>query len=160
MMKKFWNRADSLLTEKRVAICCVLLFVLSLLPVLAIAFYDHPCSDDYSYGLYAAQTVREGGSLWDILAAAARETRETYLDWQGTFSAVFLMALQPAAFGEAYYAITPYLMLGSLIFGSCFFCREVGVHRLSMSNSAWVILSAALCFFPVLFYGSLCSRSL
>ena len=71
MTKKLWDRFDKLLTEKRIAICCAVLFALSLLPVLTIAFYDHPCSDDYSYGLYAAQTVREGGSFRQVLAAAA-----------------------------------------------------------------------------------------
>ena len=151
MTKNLWDRFDKLLTEKRIAICCTVLFALSLLPVLIIAFYDHPCSDDYSYGLYAAQTVREGGSLWQVLAAAARETKETYFDWQGTFSAVFLMALQPAAFGEEFYAITPYIMLASLLFGTFFFCRELLVHRLSMSNWAWVTTSCALGFFMVHF---------
>ena len=96
MGKKFWDRADSLLTERRIAIACGVLLAISLLPLAVISFYNHPCSDDYSYGLYVAQAVRAGGSLGDILAAAVRETAETYFDWQGTFSAVFLMALQPA----------------------------------------------------------------
>ncbi len=151
MTKKLWDRFDKLLTEKRIAICCAVLFALSLLPVLTIAFYDHPCSDDYSYGLYAAQTVREGGSFRQVLAAAARETKETYFDWQGTFSAVFLMALQPAAFGEEFYAVTPYIMLGSLLFGTFFFCRELLVHQFSMSSWAWVTTSCALGFFMVHF---------
>lgn len=151
MGKNFWAKADRLLSEKRLAIVCGVLLGLSLLPLAVISFYNHPCSDDYSYGLYVAQTVRAGGSLWDILAAAAKETAETYFDWQGTFSAVFLMALQPAAFGERFYAITAYLMIGSLVFSNFFFLKEWCVHRLGMSRSAWVIVSCALCFFMVHF---------
>ena len=151
MGKKFWDRADSLLTERRIAIACGVLLAISLLPLAVISFYNHPCSDDYSYGLYVAQAVRAGGSLGDILAAAVRETAETYFDWQGTFSAVFLMALQPAAFGERFYAVTAYLMVGSLVFANFFFLKELCVHRLGMSRSSWVTISCALCFFMVHF---------
>ncbi len=151
MGKKFWDRADSLLTERRIAIACGVLLAISLLPLAVISFYNHPCSDDYSYGLYVAQAVRAGGSLGGILAAAVRETAETYFDWQGTFSAVFLMALQPAAFGERFYAVTAYLMVGSLVFANFFFLKELCVHRLGMSRSSWVTISCALCFFMVHF---------
>lgn len=133
MEKRVWKGLNGLLTEKRVAVACCVLLGLTLLPVAALSVYNHPCSDDYSYGLYVAQAVRSGGSLWEVLAAAAKETAETYLDWQGTFSAVFLMALQPAAFGEGFYALTPWIMVGSLVFSTFFFLKEVCVRRLGMS---------------------------
>ena len=151
MEKRVWKGLNGLLTEKRVAVACCVLLGLTLLPVAALSVYNHPCSDDYSYGLYVAQAVRSGGSLWEVLAAAAKETAETYLDWQGTFSAVFLMALQPAAFGEGFYALTPWLMAGSLVFSTFFFLKEVCVHRLGMSMWAWLTVSCALSFFLVHF---------
>ena len=151
MEKRVWKGLNGLLTEKRVAVACCVLLGLTLLPVAALSVYNHPCSDDYSYGLYVAQAVRSGGSLWEVLAAAAKETAETYLDWQGTFSAVFLMALQPAAFGEGFYALTPWLMAGSLVFSTFFFLKEVCVHRLGMSPWAWLTVSCALSFFLVHF---------
>lgn len=151
MKKRVWKGLNGLLTEKRVGIACCVLLGLTLLPVAALSVYNHPCSDDYSYGLYVAQAVRSGGSLWEVLAAAAKETAETYLDWQGTFSAVFLMALQPAAFGEGFYALTPWLMAGSLVFSTFFFLKEVCVRRLGMSVWAWLTVSCALSFFLVHF---------
>ena len=151
MRKTFWNRLDRLFTPRRAALLCAVLLGLSLAPLAAISPYNHPCSDDYNYGLYVSQAVGAGGSLWDVLSAAAREVRETYFDWQGTFSAVFLMALQPAAFGERFYMVTPYLMVGSLLFSTFFFLKEVFVRRLSMSRPAWVTVSCALGFFMVHF---------
>lgn len=151
MRKTFWNRLDRLFTPRRAALLCAVLLGLSLAPLAAISLYNHPCSDDYNYGLYVSQAVGAGGSLWDVLSAAAREVRETYFDWQGTFSAVFLMALQPAAFGERFYMVTPYLMVGSLLFSTFFFLKEVFVRRLSMSRPAWVTVSCALGFFMVHF---------
>ena len=130
MEKRVWKGLNGLLTEKRVGIACCVLLGLTLLPVAALSVYNHPCSDDYSYGLYVAQAVRSGGSLWEVLAAAAKETAETYLDWQGTSSAVFLMALQPAAFGEGFYALTPWLMAGSLVFSTFFFSNQITTAKL------------------------------
>lgn len=150
-MRKTRKGPGPLFTQRRLALLCCGLLGVSLLPVAAIAFYNHPCSDDYSYGLYVAQAVRAEGSLWEVLAAAGRETAETYLDWQGTFSAVFLMALQPAAFGEGFYALTPYLMAGSLLFSNFFFLKEVCVRRLGMSRWGWLITGCALGFFLIHF---------
>lgn len=151
MGKQVWKRIDGFFTESRVALLCAVVLGLSLLPLCGISIYNHPCSDDYNYGLYVSQAVRAGGSLWDVLVAAARETTETYFDWQGTFSAVFLMALQPAAFGERFYILTPYLMVGSLLFSNFFFLKEVCVRRLGMSRSAWVTISCVMGFFMVHF---------
>lgn len=143
------ERPGEWLTSRRVAVLCVVLLICTMIPLLIMAFYDHPCSDDYNYGLYVAQTVRTGGSFWEVLRAAGRKTAETYQNWQGTFSAVFLMALQPSAFGESYYALTPYLMIGSLLFATFFFLKAVCVDRLKMSKADWVILSCAVSFFSV-----------
>lgn len=151
MAKAFWNRLDRLFTQRKVAVGSVVLLGLSLLPIAWISLYNHPCSDDYSYSLYVAQAVREGGSLWDVLAAAARKTSEIYTSWQGTFSAVFLMALQPAAFGEDLYVLTPFLMIGSLVFSTFFFLKEIFVRWLSLEEAGWVFLSCALCFFLIHF---------
>lgn len=143
-MKKFFN-------DKTLAVCAVLALAVSFIPILALGFYNHPCMDDFNYGLYAAQAVKNGESIFGILAAAARKTAETYQNWQGTFSAVFLMALHPAVFSEKIYFLTPFLMIGSVVFGTFFFLHTVCVQRFSMPRSHWVILSCVLCFFSVQF---------
>ena len=143
-MKKFLN-------DKTLAILAVLALAVSLIPLLVLGFYNHPCADDYNYGLYAAQAVRAGGSPLSVLSAAARKTAETYQDWQGTFSAIFLMALHPAVFGESFYVLTPFLMLGSLVFSTFFFLKVLCVERFGMKRAHWVIVSCVLCFFSVQF---------
>lgn len=143
-MKKFFS-------DKTIAVCAVIALAVSLVPVLALGFYNHPCMDDYNYGLYAAQAVKSGESIFGVLAAAAHKTAETYQSWQGTFSAVFLMALHPAVFSESIYFLTPFLMIGSVTFGTFFFLHTVCVQRFSMPRSHWVILSCVLCFFSIQF---------
>ena len=94
-------------------------FVVCLLPLLYLSRYDVPCADDYIYGLEAHLTLIHGGTLADALAAALRHTVSTYHNWQGSYSAIFLMCLQPAVFSERLYCLTPWLMSLSL-FGGLF----------------------------------------
>ena len=96
------------------------------LPLLALAPCAVPAGDDYSYGTETHRAWRETGSVPAAVAAAGRTVAQTWHGWQGTFSAVFLMALQPAVFAERLYAITPYLMLTALFAGVSSLCL-VGV---------------------------------
>jgi hypothetical protein len=49
----------------------------------------------------------------------------TYNIWQGNFSAIFLMRLQPGIFGEQYYFIAPLILISSFAACSMFFFYTV-----------------------------------
>ena len=89
-----------------------------MVPLVVLGAYCRPCADDFRFGLYAHLAFEQTGSVWAALAGAAREVYETYFDWQGTFSAVFLFALQPAVFGEGLYWLCPAVMFGALFWGA------------------------------------------
>lgn len=115
-----------------------------LLPLLLLGRYAVPAADDFSYGAPAHLAYAESGSFAAAAAAAAEKTAESYESWQGTFSAIFLMALQPAVFSEGLYALTPWVMLLSLAIGSFIFCRAflAGLFGLSreLADIACVLL--------------------
>ena len=48
---------------QRIAIILAVLFVLSLLPVMAVAFYNHPRADDYTYGAVLRKVIDAGQGL-------------------------------------------------------------------------------------------------
>ena len=135
------------INEKWVAVIAILcLVVLCLLPLLLIGKYDHPCADDFGYGYDTHIVWKSTHSLAETLKTAVHIAHYTYYSWQGTFSSIFLMSLTPVVFGEQYYAIVPYLMLGILVI-SVFYLSKVLVHNIlkgSMANS--LILSSILLF--------------
>ena len=96
-------------------IILAVLFAAALAPLLAVAFCDYPLGDDLSYGRYVHDALAAGGSLPAVLCAAFRTVAHTYMTWQGTYSAVFLMSIQPGVFAEKAYAVVPFIMLGLLI---------------------------------------------
>ncbi|MGI5976289.1 MAG: DUF6056 family protein [Candidatus Limivicinus sp.] len=103
----------------------VVLLVMLLLPMLALGRYAVPSADDFGYGCAARLVFEDGGSVFSVLAAALGKVGRTYLNWQGSFSAVFLMAVQPAIFSETLYWVTPVLMLLTLVLSTFYFCKTV-----------------------------------
>ena len=81
-----------------VSVLMALVMALSLLPVMAVAFYNHPRADDYTYGAVLRKVIDAGQGLPEAVAAIAAYVRSTYARWQGSFSAVVLFTLQPGVF--------------------------------------------------------------
>lgn len=95
----------------------LLALVLLLVPMLKAAQYDVPSADDYSYGYRTFRAWEDTRSLSEVFKAAGDVVSSTYKTWQGTFSAILLFTLNPMIFGEQYYQIGPWLILGMLLAG-------------------------------------------
>ena len=123
----------------------------TLIPVLWIGYYDVPCVDDFSFGASPHRAWLETGSLLAVLRAAAQNVHRWYMGWQGTFSAIFLMSLQPAVFSEGMYRLVPLIMVGGLAVGVlsfswAFFRKWFGATRpqFLMVAAVWLLLSVQL----------------
>ncbi|MBQ8617746.1 MAG: hypothetical protein IJ418_09600 [Clostridia bacterium] len=116
-------------------------FAMSLLPILISAFYAHPLYDDYWFSSGVYHQVTRGGSIIDILRAAADMVKDIYVTWQGSFSAVFLFSLQPGVFGQDYYFLTTFIMLGLLIGSHVFLFDTILVKWLKLRKEYEVLLT-------------------
>lgn len=125
------------------ALLAVLLMAMSLVPILWIAKYNVPCADDYSYGLLTRHAWTETHSLLQVLKASFRQVKNTYVGWQGTWSAVWLMSLQPAVISERLYPLSTVMMLASLLGGLYCFLRVLVVRVVGESRSKCLVLWAA-----------------
>ena len=101
------------LSEKAIAWIIISALLISLIPLLYLARYTHPTTDDYVYGAEAYHTWSETHSFPQTLETAFKVTSDTFTNWQGTYSACFLMSLQPDVFGI--YWITPFILIFSFI---------------------------------------------
>lgn len=133
------KRPQSAVAKKSRAAIAILVAigVLSLLPLLAAALFDHPSADDFSYSdltHLAAQT----GSLADVLHAAAATSLEYMQTWQGLYSSAFALALNPAIFGEDWYAITCPLLMAVSAVAFLAFMRALCTNILGSPSKAWV----------------------
>ncbi len=102
---------------KLFTILAVLALLALLLPMLKAAQYDVPSADDYSNGLATFRAWTKTGSITEVLKAGWKRVHFLYYDWQGTFTAIFLFTLNPMIFGERWYMIGPWVILGMLLIG-------------------------------------------
>ena len=97
--------------------------LVSLIPLLVLGQYAVPANDDYSFSVESHHYFEETGSPLAALRGAWEQTWDSYQNWQGSFSAIFLMALQPAVFGFSCYRITALLMIAAFLCGTFLFCH-------------------------------------
>ena len=109
--------AEAGIPIKLFAILTLLALAVLLAPMLKASQYDVPSADDYANGMGTHKAWEETGSFREVLKAAGERVNEIYYDWQGTFTAVFLFALNPMIFGEQYYQIGPWIILTILLAG-------------------------------------------
>ena len=150
-LKKGWALSSSRCSERLLCMLLICGIAITLVPVLWIGIYDVPCADDYSYGTYTHHIFQQTGSLLEGLKAAVHTTADVYYNWQGTFSAIFLMSLQPEIYGEGMYRFVPFILVGSLAVGEFFFSwalfrKTFGATRSQflMVAGVWLMLSVHL----------------
>lgn len=130
--------------KRTMAIVIGVLFLLSLIPMFIIALYNHPSIDDFYYGIKTYHAVQDAGSLPQILSAAVEQVKETYQNWQGTFSAVFLFALHPAVFQDSLYSASTFLLLPAFLFSSLFLWKVLLRDCCKAPREAYWIISLVL----------------
>ena len=124
-----------------VGVAGVALLVAVLVPLVFISAYNHSYADDWHYGVWAHLALQRTGNIGVALITALQQAGNAWFDWQGTYSAIFLMALEPSVFGEQFYVIAAPLVLASLIAGTFFFTHVVMVELLGAERGAWLGLS-------------------
>lgn len=128
-------------SEKTWALFWAFVYVCSLIPVFVLAGYNFPCADDYGYSIYTRLAWVDTHSFAQVIAAACRKVAEIWLTWQGTYSSVFLMALQPGIFGDSFYAVTPWVILVPYSLAALYLFR--GIFEKLLGSERWLAVSAA-----------------
>ena len=141
------------LSNRNVAIIVVVFFAVSLIPLLLMSQYIHPSTDDYVFGAGTYHAVQAGGEkVGTALSAAASTAARMYHDWQGTYSACFLMALQPGVF-DAYW-LTPFILIFSYV-GATYWLMYLLLRRVFRATKAqYFIVSTTLLLMSIQFVAS------
>ena len=116
----------------------------SLVPLVWLGRYNYPTGDDYYYGAEAHLVWQQTGSIPQAISAACAGVAKSYQDWQGTYSALFLMYLAPNAFSNTAYHLVTFVIL-LLLCGSIFYLLRPLVCRfLPGTDGDWITISSVL----------------
>ena len=134
----FWHDAAA---QKRWLRRFILAIAVLLIPVVMLAFYARPSADDYVYAARTHAVVQQYGADWPRLLAAAWETTVYFFqNWQGLYVSGFILALQPAIFGNAWYGLTLACVLVPL-FLCLYACSRLIVNRLEPAHALALAIS-------------------
>ncbi len=98
-------------TPKRLSIFLTIVYIVSLIPVLWIGYYNYPSADDYSNGSSCRQVFVKTGSVMAAIGRAVKKAAEEWISWRGCFTSSFLSALAPNVFDVELYRITVWLVI-------------------------------------------------
>ena len=110
---------------KQIYFILLIIFIASLVPILTVGFSCFPCADDFSFGASTHAIWKNSHNIFAVIAGAIKVSAEKYYSWQGTYTSIFFMALQPAVFSYKMYVITPFIMCGMLIVSTEVFIRSI-----------------------------------
>lgn len=136
------------ISRKHLAILCLVGLCVSLLPLYAISFYNHPFYDDFGFSIRTHTAWRETGSIAQVVAAAFQNTVGIRQTWQGMYTPSFISAMQPGLFGESLYWIATFVLLSTFLHSLWFFLRTA-LRPLGADSSVISIAFACLSFVMV-----------
>lgn len=133
------------ISKKALAWGMAALFVLSLLPLLAVAVYNYPADDDFEFVLPAATAWVKTGSLAETLKAMVQKTAEKYQTWQGNFVSTFLFSLTPMVFDIGLYFLDNWAMLAMVCLTIGYMLKGFLIHFLKADKyDFWIVYSALM----------------
>ena len=143
--------------QNKMAVLLTIIYVISLIPIFMASVYAYPQADDWTYSWRTHLAWTDTHSLLEVGKAVVDTVKDSYANWQGTFSSIALMSLQPAIWGERFYALTPFIMIGMLTAGTLVFVRELfrkaaGTEWISVSMLVLIVTVQRMVCRPVAFY--------
>lgn len=124
------KKIQSWLTFKHLSILLLVLYLVSLIPMLWIGIYNYPTADDYSIGSNSHQAWVASHSLFQVLYHGILRAIEDWKIWMGYFTSNFLMAIPPSVFGERFYALTTAIMVGAISLSTAYLLHQILVRVL------------------------------
>lgn len=125
LLKGLEDNLTKWITPKRLAIFLTIVYVISLIPLLWIGFYNYPSADDYSIGSNCRQMWVNSHNIFAVLWAGVVRAVEDWLYWMGYFTSNFLMAVPPNVFGERVYVLTVWIMLSMLSLSTWYLLKNI-----------------------------------
>lgn len=136
-IKKLFNTKISSKNLYRIALCA---FIVSLIPLVVIAFYNFPSADDYSFTIDIYKALNSDGLL-GFIKAIFDNVKHFYFNWQGTFTAITIMSMQPSLFGVEWYFLTTFILLGFFIWGTFYLCKVICNDYLKLDKYYYKIIA-------------------
>lgn len=140
MASKIKWKLTHALNAKALFFLMLLVFAISLIPILGLSGVNHATGDDFGYGKLTHEAWIATHSPIEVIKAAGETVKGYYNGWQGTWLSVFLFTLQPEVFSSRAYIIVPCLMLALWLGSTGLLTYYLLVKKGGFSKEYWGIV--------------------
>ena len=133
----------------RMGIIVTVLYVISILPLLILSFFSYPVADDFAMAVDVHAVYAATGSFLQTIAKDFAMAWHYYTKWCGYYTSDLLMAMPPSVFGEQFYRIGTFLLLGMLSFGTIYFLHALLVKAYHVQADIFLCITMILLFLTV-----------
>lgn len=117
----------------------VIALIIVVFPLLLIARYNYPSADDWSFGTLGYHALKNGEGFFGVIRAALITVKEYRMSWEGRFTIPFLGALQPGIWGERYYGVVAWIMIGIVIVSELYLCNSL-LKKYAKDEARWLCI--------------------
>lgn len=132
------------ISEKIFAILMFLVLIVLLLPIVRLAFYTTPYYDDFNYSQYLVYRWNQAPRFLNIFNAGIDGARNTWNYWQGTYSSVFFMCINPFPIRYDLYFWGVLGIIASLVLGTFILVCTLGKYFLKTGFYGKVLLASLI----------------
>ena len=110
-------------------------YILCIVPLLWIAWYNYPSADDFSMGFRAYSDFKaSGGNVFAAVWGALYMAWYDYMNWMGYYTSTFFLSLPPSVFDERLYFLGAYILIGALSLSYVYLFRVIFVKILKCNK--------------------------
>lgn len=141
----------SKIKSKTLSVIFLLVYIISLIPVIYIGFYNYASGDDYYYGAPVKLAIANNATVWEIIKVAWKDVIREYYAFQGTLATMFVWRFEPAIWGEKVYSVTVFIALIMLNLGIFYFFYVFMVKVMDIELSSYFAAATLSLFFLIQF---------
>lgn len=144
-----FNRLFHWIDAKVLAIVLVIVYVISLVPLLWNGLYNVASADDFGEASRAHVTWMNTHNVFAAIGTGIVKGIEDWVEWMGYFTCNILMATSPIAFGEKNYWIVVFLMLGGLSISTIYLLYTLLVKVFGLEKYSSISIIMVMLFITV-----------
>lgn len=117
----------------------IIALIIVVFPLLLIGKYNYPSADDWSFGTLGYHALKNGEGFFGVIRAAFATVKSFYISWEGRFSSTFFASLQPGIWGEKYYGVVAWFMIGIVIVSELYLCNSL-LKKYAKNEVEWLTI--------------------
>ncbi len=149
MKQSILSGLTKIIEKVNIKTCVVVFVALMTIPILLMSFFSFPIADDLDYSIKIKEAIDSGSfNFIEVLGIAFESVVNKYMTWQGTYTSMFIMALQPGIYGEQFYFLTTWILVFISLIGFLYSGKKL-LQVIQVDSKTALFISLLIWYFYI-----------